>query len=109
MNLPLSTLRDFATKFVVNEMGISATDLCSHRKPQHLVAARALFVWIVRTHGPDFLSYPEIGRWLGGRDHTTVRHLFLNRAPVLRERDAAFAELCRRASAGITQEKITWH
>ena len=107
--LPLTALRDFATGFVIRELGISATDLCSHRKPQHLVAARALFVWIVRTHGPDFLSYPEIGRWLGGRDHTTIRHLYLNRVPVLRQRDTTFSELCRRASERITKEQITWH
>jgi hypothetical protein len=38
-----------------------------------VVAARQKAMWVVRQERPD-LSFPAIGRWFGGRDHTTVLH-----------------------------------
>jgi chromosomal replication initiation ATPase DnaA len=92
--LRISGLRDAALLFVTSEMGVSYMDLVSKRRPAHLVAARALFVWIVKSFGPEWLSFPTIGNWLGGRDHSTIIHLFRNVAPRLRERDPDFLLLC---------------
>jgi len=43
----------------------------SRRRP--VVQARYAFAYVARTWWPD-LSYPRIGRLLGGRDHSTVLH-----------------------------------
>lgn len=83
-----------ARAFSKLELGIGWADLNSASRLPHLVRARALFVWICKTHGPTWLSYPIIGWWLGDRDHTTVMHLWRNVVPRLRERDEAFVALC---------------
>jgi len=109
--LRIAELRSRATAFVLREMGVSYTELVSKRRQAHLVAARALFVWIVKSHGPEFLSFPTIGRWLGGRDHTTVMHSWKNTAPALREHDRGFRLLCDRFAeqAAKAEEAETCH
>ena len=52
-------------------LGVLADDVCNGGRHMHLVIARATIVRILRHHG---LSYPMIGRRLGGRDHTTLIH-----------------------------------
>lgn len=64
-----------------------------------LIAARALVVWLLRSVGPP-ASYPEIGRALGGRHHTTIIHLH-QRAIALRLRDRLFGDACRAVIARI--------
>lgn len=102
--LRIPDLRRRATEFVIEEMGVSHNDLISARRPSHLVAARALFVWIVRTYGPEFLSFPTIGKWLGGRDHTTVLHSWKHTVPLLREHDPDFLLLCDRFAEQMAKE-----
>ena len=89
-------LRDVAYAFVRKELGVTRNELLSHRRQAHLVEARALFVWIVKSFGPEDLSYPRIGRWLGGRDHTTIQHLWKIKAPQLRATSVDFELLCER-------------
>lgn len=48
-------------------------DLKSPRRNDNLVAVRHLAIYEVRKQRPD-MSLPAIGRWFGGRDHTTVLH-----------------------------------
>lgn len=51
---------------------ISRSELLSNRRNRHVVLARqAIMYWSMRL---SKLSSPEIGRRLGGMDHTTVLH-----------------------------------
>jgi chromosomal replication initiation ATPase DnaA len=98
-----------ALLFIRRELGVSLNDLASHRRQAELVWARALFVHLVKTHGPADLSYPAIGRWLGGRDHTSIMHLYRIKAVQLRERDARFCSLCIRFAAWFADRKEASH
>lgn len=48
-------------------------DLRSARRTTNLARVRQLAMYEVRRQRPD-MSHPAIGRWFGGRDHTTVLH-----------------------------------
>lgn len=66
---------------------ITVPDLLSHRKPSHLVEARRVAAVAYRLMG---YSSPEIGRFLGGRDHTTI----LNSVQKATAENIADAEAC---------------
>lgn len=51
---------------------MSAVDLVSPRRDARTVRARNAAAWLMRELLPR--SYPQIGRALGGRDHTTIMH-----------------------------------
>ena len=52
--------------------GISYTELKSHRRNRELAFARqAICYWLCRR---TEMSLPQIGRLLGGRDHTSILH-----------------------------------
>lgn len=53
--------------------GVSMEDLKSPRRNQKYVRARAWFAWQARARTTK--SYPQIGRFLGNRDHTTILNL----------------------------------
>lgn len=57
---------------VANHFGISEIEILSERRTNHVVMARHVLYWICKELTP--YSYPEIGRRLGGRDHTTILH-----------------------------------
>ena len=57
---------------VAHHFGISEIELLSERRTNHVVTARHVLYWICKELTP--YSYPEIGRRLGGRDHTTILH-----------------------------------
>ncbi len=67
--------------------------LISHHRNGPLVEARAFVVWCLRSLGKP-VSYPKIGRMLGGRDHTTIMSLH-TKAILLRMQNAEFATACR--------------
>ena len=46
--------------------------LCSHRRLRYLLPARMAIYYISYKHTDK--SFPQIGRAVGGRDHTTVLH-----------------------------------
>jgi chromosomal replication initiation ATPase DnaA len=50
-------------------------EISGPRKYRHLAEARNAFVWIARTHFRH-MSYPRLGKLVGGRDHTTIIHAF---------------------------------
>lgn len=50
--------------------GILEIELCSVRKNQALVDARHVIMYLIKDMTSR--SFPEIGRRLGGRDHTTI-------------------------------------
>lgn len=49
---------------------IGKMDLMSFRRCSHFVDARDAFYWCAKTFTPR--SYPEIGRFLADRDHSSV-------------------------------------
>ena len=52
--------------------GVSVADCISVRRDRPLVRARQLYFWLARAITP--LSYPQIGRRCGDRDHSTVMY-----------------------------------
>ncbi|WP_085424105.1 helix-turn-helix domain-containing protein [Xaviernesmea oryzae] len=73
----VSTDRKTVQQIVVEVLqgfpNISLADVKSSRRSYPVVIARQTAMYEVRQQRPD-LSFPMIGRWFGGRDHTTVLH-----------------------------------
>lgn len=67
--------------------GLEAYLLAAGSRRQPIVRARMACAWVLRTKLN--LSYPLIGQFLGGRDHSSA-HYFVRRAEVFRERDPKF-------------------
>ena len=59
------------TDRVASAYGVTTQELLSHQRARILVQARNHLYFLLREQG---LSYPQIGRMLGGRDHSTVIH-----------------------------------
>lgn len=60
-------------EFVAADHGLSLTVMLSARRTRDLARPRQVAMYVMRTVCPH-LSYPEIGRRMGGRDHTTILH-----------------------------------
>ena len=58
------------TQWICRKHGVTRVELFSHRKQQYLIDARHELAGLARRH--TMLSFPEIGRRMGDRDHTTV-------------------------------------
>lgn len=57
-------------KAVAEATGVSLMDIKSARRLRHIVRARMIYYWIARNYTGR--SFPEIGRTVGDKDHTTV-------------------------------------
>lgn len=57
---------------VARQYGLHADDLASDKRHPRLVLARQIAMYVCRRNLG--LSYPELGRAFGGRDHSTVIH-----------------------------------
>lgn len=55
------------------ETGVMIKALLAQRRTLDVVRPRQVAAFLMRRHCPH-LSYPAIGRLLGGRDHTTILH-----------------------------------
>ena len=64
-------LRDIAGA-VAKYYGMPVSKMRSSTRKQPIVLARAVAIFLAREFTP--LSYDEIGRFFGGRDHTTIMH-----------------------------------
>jgi chromosomal replication initiator protein len=71
---------------VARHFGVPQKLLKSNSRKQHIVRARATAVYLARELSDE--SYQQIGRLLGGRDHTTIMHNFRK---VQRDRQNDFA------------------
>jgi hypothetical protein len=60
------------TRVVCERYGVTPDDLQGKSRTQKLVKPRQ--VWAYLAHELLKLSYPQAGRYLGGRDHTTTLH-----------------------------------
>lgn len=65
------------------DLSVPVTELRGDGRSDYLVEARAIVARILRDRG---MSYPQIGRMLGGRDHSTVMHM-INRLPFYAKRN----------------------
>jgi hypothetical protein len=67
--------------------GVSIRDLQSERRSNEIVRPRQTFCWLARQF--SLASFPQIGRLLGGRDHTTALYAFLRVESAARHLGAA--------------------
>jgi chromosomal replication initiation ATPase DnaA len=67
--LRLPTVKDIISE-VAEKYGVTANDILSERRTRNLAQPRFEVCW--RARRETRLSLPQIGRSIGGRDHTTV-------------------------------------
>jgi chromosomal replication initiator protein len=65
---------DFIQRAVAEEFGVSLQDLKTKRRNKTIVLPRQIAMYLSRELTD--LSLPEIGRFFGGKDHTTVLHSY---------------------------------
>lgn len=70
--------------------GISEPAITGRTKSRRVVWARQTCCWLARRMTD--LSYPEIGRAIGGRDHTTIMHS-VRQVDNRRRRDSGWVNL----------------
>ena len=87
---------------VSREAGVSVMDIRSARRDAASTRARMICCWLARRHTP--LSLPAIGRRLGGRDHSTVRHA-IRRIEEIMAHDESAARLARRREARLARRE----
>ena len=64
------------------ELGFAYHEIVGTSRKRPITQARQLIMWEIKTivrpgkvqGEPDYISYPEIGRLFGGKDHTSVLH-----------------------------------
>lgn len=71
-NRPCASVRKELLLQTMERHGFSLDELLSQRRQLKLVKARQELYARLQQH--TRMSYPQIGRYLGGRDHTTIMH-----------------------------------
>ncbi len=59
---------------VASFYGVTIQDLTQKNRKREIVKPRQIAMYLMRTETKS--SFPSIGDWLGGRDHTTAMHAF---------------------------------
>jgi len=80
---------DFIQRCVGEEFGVSLLDLKTKRRNKSIVFPRQIAMYLSRELTE--LSFPEIGEFFGGKDHTTVLHSYNKIKECLNE-DASLKE-----------------
>lgn len=65
---------DFIQRCVAEEFGLTLQDLKTKRRNKNIVLPRQVAMYLSRELTE--LSFPEIGNFFGGKDHTTVLHSY---------------------------------
>ncbi len=63
---------DAILKLVALQFNIRTTDIRSDKRTRKLSVPRQICMYLMRRH--LLMSYPEIGKFMGGKDHTTILH-----------------------------------
>ncbi len=63
---------DAILKLVALQFNVRTTDLRSDQRARRMSLPRQICMYLLRKH--LLMSYPEIGKFLGGKDHTTILH-----------------------------------
>ena len=71
--------------------GVSKLDIKSERRTRDLVRLRHKMIWVVKKLTP--LSYPQIGRHFGGRDHSTILNAVSRIDALIASNDPSVADL----------------
>ncbi len=88
-------------KIVSEYSGISVDDILSDRHNHPIVKARHVACYLARHF--TLLSTTQIGRYLGGRDHSTIIH-GIRKTGKRMERDPYIIELVRNCETEIRRE-----
>lgn len=75
---------DGVLKLVALHFNVRTTDLKSSKRVRKLAVPRQLCMYLLRKH--LMLSFPVIGKFMGGKDHTTVMHA-VTKMSVLQKED----------------------
>jgi len=65
---------DFIQRCVAEEFGVSLSDLKQKKRSKTIVLPRQVAMYLSREFTEQ--SFPEIGEYFGGKDHTTVLHSY---------------------------------
>ena len=85
-NPPRVTMRSIARRFS-RSTGVSVDDIMSKRREERIIRVRhAIIYWCYRR---TRRSYPEIGAFMGGKDHTTILHA-VQEYPVRRAKEGRY-------------------
>lgn len=60
-------------KLVCDLRDVDYSEIMGQSRVRHIAHARQEVMWMLRAMEPQ-PSLPRIGRWIGGRDHTTCLH-----------------------------------
>ena len=63
---------EFVQKIIAERYSVSVSDILGKRRTQNIAFARQVAMYLTRKLTP--CSFPEIGAFFGGRDHSTVIH-----------------------------------
>lgn len=85
---------------VATYFGLTPADLHTSRKTRTIALARGIAMYLARKHTD--MSFPEIGRFMGNKNHSTV--ILANRKIAKRVQDDAIVR--RQTPAGESQERI---
>ncbi|WPZ05506.1 helix-turn-helix domain-containing protein [Pelagerythrobacter marinus] len=88
---PLGVARDLLDS-VAEDFGVSHGEIIGNGRSAKLVEARAVVITILRARG---WSYPQIGKVLGDRDHSTVIHV-AGKLDIYAERNPVVGQSLRR-------------
>ncbi len=80
---------DAITRKVADHYSVKISDILSHRRARSIVRPRQIAMYFSKNLTTR--SLPEIGRYFGGRDHTTVLHA-VRKVSELERDDVEFAE-----------------
>lgn len=83
---PRPMMRDIAMEVLKAHKGVTFEDLKGNKRTRAIVMPRQIAMYEIARQRPD-KSYPEIGRFFGGKDHTSVLHA-VRKMRALYERDA---------------------
>ena len=78
----------------IEAFGVDRNHFYSRRKSNEYCHARFAAMWLAVTK--TYCSFPQIGRAIGGRDHTTVMH-GVKRAEALYDTDEQFGDRLQSA------------
>ena len=65
---------EYIKKKVCRKFGLKISDMDSSKRTKNIAYPRQISMYLCRVLTD--LSYPQIGKYFGGRDHTTVLHAF---------------------------------
>lgn len=85
---------------VATYFGLSPADLHTSRKTRTIALARGVAMYLARKHTD--MSYPEIGRFMGDKNHSTV--ILANRR--IAKQLAEDAVVARQTPAGLQEERL---